>query len=87
MQDPRKVRQTIQAGISIALIAIPWVVSAIDGYPKLKALSSALGVVLALLTNPRLVAVLDVAMPAAGSSAAKPGGAPGLTAKTGVGGG
>jgi hypothetical protein len=72
MKDPRKIRQTIQAIVSVALIVIPWVLPVIEAYPKLKALSSALGVLLALLTNPRLVAVLNAVMPDAGSSAVLP---------------
>ena len=72
MKDPRKVRQPIQAIIAIAVAVIPWLIPALDAYPRLKGVSSALGVLLALLTNPRLVAVLDAAMPAAGSSAVLP---------------
>jgi hypothetical protein len=72
MKDPRKLRQTIQSILGIAAIAIPWIIGMAKDNPKLGALVSILGGVLTLITNPRLVAVLDVVMPAAGSSAVKP---------------
>jgi hypothetical protein len=70
MKDPRKIRQTMQAaaaylvGCSAALLATPF---------DWRALVAAfIAVTVALLTNPRLVGLLDNAMPEAGSSAVLP---------------
>ena len=70
MNDPRKFRQTIQTLVALAMIVSP--VALAKPFDWRALVSAIIGGVVAILTNPRLVAVLDNAMPAAGSSAVLP---------------
>lgn len=72
--DPRQYRQTAQVLLSFLMIIVPVAVAKPFDWRAL--LSAALGGILAVLTNPRLVTGLQAAMPDAGSSAAPPPGRP-----------
>ena len=70
MKDPRIVRQTMQAIAALLLAASPAIIAQPFDWRVLVAAEIAASV--ALLTNPRLVAGLESAMPSAGSSAVLP---------------
>ena len=67
MKDPRKIRQTMQTILALAMIVSPVALAIPFDWRAL--VVATLGGIMAILTNPRLVAGLGSAMPAAGSSA------------------
>ena len=70
MQDPRKIRQTAQTLLALAMIVAPVALAVPFDWRAL--VVATLGGIMAILTNPRLVAGLGSQMPEAGSSAVLP---------------
>jgi hypothetical protein len=70
MQDPRKIRQTAQTLLALAMIVAPTALAVPFDWRAL--VVATLGGIMAVLTNPRLVAGLAPIMPDAGSSAVPP---------------
>jgi hypothetical protein len=70
MQDPRKIRQAIQTIVGLAMIVSPVALAIPFDWRAL--VVAALGGIMTLLTNPRLVPGLASAMPASGSSSVPP---------------
>jgi hypothetical protein len=70
MQDPRKIRQTLQTLLALAMIVSPVALAVPFDWRAL--VVATLGGIMAILTNPRLVTGLAGVMPDAGSSAVKP---------------
>jgi hypothetical protein len=66
MQDPRKIRQTIQTIVALAMIVSP--VALAQPFDWRALVTATLGGIMAILTNPRLVAGLSGAMPLSGSA-------------------
>jgi hypothetical protein len=68
MQDSRQIRQAIQTIVGLAMIVLPVALAVPFDWRAL--VTSALGGIMTLLTNPRLVPGLSGVMPTSGSSAA-----------------
>ena len=56
-------RHTIQSALSLGLILLPWLISSTQSSPKLSGLAQVAGVLLALLTNPKATALLNLLLP------------------------